>query len=156
MIVNLDCFEVFYYLQGCASGSHLRQGVWRQLVEEIMPQMDDNEKDAIWWWMRRDLWDIFNKPYGDGFYKCGNEDFNHAMAALHRNNYAMISFFHPDKKWKHPRIQKCYRYNDTFYVEGSFTKFIPNEWIISANWVAPSDNEYVERSKIELWKNDKY
>ncbi len=102
---------------------------------------------------------MFNKPYSCGFYNCGREDFNHCMAAFHRNNYAIISWVNPDKKRNEKGCKgktKCYRYNGVWYVENHFKTYIPEDWVKGVEWVEYADNEAVEISKIDLWKNADY
>lgn len=58
MLVNLDKFELLNYINGCAIGSHLRQGIWQRCVDEFYDKLNDKERAFIYEISLRDFWEI--------------------------------------------------------------------------------------------------
>lgn len=116
-------------IEGFARGSHLRQHIWEMVVTKIIQQLTDDEKDFIWFILRRDIWDMF---LGRSHYDvCGDEDFLHCMAALHRGNHRLVKFYGAGDKSKETSIY-CYRFNNAWHPIDHFNQYIPrNGWYLS-------------------------
>ena len=54
MKIDLDKFQILYYLEGCAHGSHLRQGCWHQMID-LYPQFTQKERDFLYTYAKRDI-----------------------------------------------------------------------------------------------------
>ena len=141
MLVELDKHELLYYIEGCARGSHLRQGIWQRIVNEFIPKMTEDERDFIWWILRRDIWEIFFGKYAN----YGAQDFLRAMAALHRNNWAKVMA----SDGKTTECVDCYRYDGHWWVD--FTVRVADEFITKIENVAFSDNKCVEYRELDKW-----
>lgn len=76
MKIDLDKFELLYYLEGCARGSHLRQGVWRRFIDEFYDKLTVEERLFLFHYSVRDLWQIFSEPYCSDSSRYGKDDFN--------------------------------------------------------------------------------
>lgn len=98
MQTELDRFELLYFLEGCVTGSHLRQGVWRRCVNEFYRKLDDGDRNFIFHYAVRDL--------------MGRErDFA-------REDFAkFIARFNPDNQYKVTVQGKEY---DTFLFDGRY------------------------------------
>lgn len=53
--LSLNRKDFLYAVEGFASGSHLRQHVWQEIVYKSIPQMSDDDMDYFWFYMRRTL-----------------------------------------------------------------------------------------------------
>ena len=53
--LHLDWHEVLWYFSGGMSGSHLRWGVYQDMVNCVWKQCSELERRCIWFIMRRDL-----------------------------------------------------------------------------------------------------
>lgn len=53
--LNLDWHEVLWWMQGGMAGSHLRWGVYEDMVNKVWPQCSEQERRNLWLIMRRDL-----------------------------------------------------------------------------------------------------
>ncbi len=75
MITDLSKFELLHFLEGCSIGSHLRQGVWQRCIDEFYDKLDYNERNFIFHYSVRDLWDKMVHSDKDQYPRCGEEDF---------------------------------------------------------------------------------
>ena len=53
--LSLDWREVLWWMQGGMAGSHLRWGVYEDMVNKVWPQCSEQERRNLWLVMRRDL-----------------------------------------------------------------------------------------------------
>lgn len=161
--LTLDRHDFLCAIEGFAHGSHLRQHVWRDIVYRSFPQMSSDDKDYLWFFLRRDVFpSYFYELNGKQCTHVGHEDFIHALAVLHRGNRYTVTFNDGKTKTGTKRAI-CYRFNGSYrplYVLGSkiefqkdFDAFIPNDWVIEAEQHPMSENKYVEQGK-EQWWND--
>lgn len=162
--LTLGHHDFLYAVEGFARGSHLRQHVWKDIVYKSIPQMDNDDMDFLWFYMRRDLYDCFVYDLGDKkHHHVGYEDFMHALAALHRGNRWKLTFRSDADKKDHMAI--CYRFNKQWHplllcngVKGyselqPYAAYIPDEWIKRMWKLDTPVNRYVEQGK-ERWWND--
>lgn len=140
-------------IEGFARGSHLRQHVWEDIVWRNLSQMDAEFMDFLWYYLRRDIWQVYFDKYG---HSCGREDFLHILAALHRGNRYMVKF-KPEGKKKALSVL-AYRFQNEYRpltkLEGQvprFNSFIPAEWIVSVEQLPMVDNENVACIHTDWW-----
>lgn len=57
MRVNLDFFEMYYLLESCFRGSHLRSGTIRRFVDEFYVWFSPEERKNLHDWILRDIYD---------------------------------------------------------------------------------------------------
>ena len=106
--LQLDWREVLWWMQGGMAGSHLRWGVYEDMVNWVWPQATEQERRNIFYIMRRDLgcyWrpDNFNgydpnlngegpwKPEEDIFDKTPWMYFRHVLARFNPDNQFAVT-----------------------------------------------------------------
>lgn len=160
--IALDHHDFLCAIEGFARGSHLRQHVWKEIVWKSIPQMNENDMDFLWYFMRRDIWECyFHNFNGEVRRDVGWDDFLRVMAALHRGNRSIVSFKADDGKLH--RVL-CYKYEGKYcpmyqsfpYQKKmeSFGSYIPNEWVASVKTFELPENPYIERGDDRHWRND--
>lgn len=161
--LSLDRHDFLYAVEGFARGSHLRQHVWKEIVFLSIPQMSDDDKDFLWFYMRRDLWEcFFYKLNGKEHTHIGSEDFVHALAALHRGNRYKVAFRSETDHKLHQVL--CYRFDGEYrplFIGNSekdkelqpFDAFIPKNWVKTIVKQKLPDNRYIQHGE-ECWWHD--
>ena len=163
--LTLDHHDFLSAVEGFARGSHLRQHVWEQIVYRSIPQMTDDEQDFFWFMFRRNLWECYfwrSKVDGNEYKvdtHVGYEDYLHALAALHRGNRYIVEF-RVNNKGRRIRVEG-YRFNGQMHPLfmgqqkelQSYNAYIPDEWILTCEYLPMPENRYVEQGK-EQWWND--
>lgn len=134
MLVNLDKFELLNYINGCAIGSHLRQGIWKRCVDEFYGKLIDKERAFIYEYSLRDFWEIMARAkYPDvnkEHTKFGFEDYKKFLACYNPDNRYHVKYegVTADKR----RIKDeadVYLYEERYWID--FQRFVPNEYITS-------------------------
>lgn len=138
MKIDLDKFELLYYLEGCARGSHLRQGVWRRFIDEFYDKLTVEERLFLFHYSVRDLWNIFNKPYCDGSFHYGKDDFNMFIARFNPYNKYSVTVSNDDLT----KTFECFWFDGNFYT--GFNRLINNEYIKNVEWSGKEDSEIYE------------
>lgn len=168
--LSLDRHDFLFAVEGFARGSHLRQHVWQEIVYKSIPQMSDDDMDYFWFYMRRDIFErYFYELNGKKNTHVGYEDFMHALAALHRGNRYMVTFY-SEIEHKQPQAL-CYRFDSEYhplylYIDGkvvgmtkkssglqSFNAFVPSEWIKAVVKQKTPENRHVELGREEWWND---
>lgn len=128
MKLDLDKFELLYYLEGCARGSHLRQGVWSRCIDEFYDKLNDKERNFVFHYSVRDLWPIFNEAYPNGSYHIGREDFNMFIARFNPYNKYHLVCSNGDA------IEEadCFWYDGRFHI--NYSRIAADEYIKSIEW----------------------
>ncbi len=57
MQVNLDKFELYYLLESCFRGSHLRTSTILRFVDEWYPLLTPEQRECYYRWILRDVYD---------------------------------------------------------------------------------------------------
>lgn len=168
--LSLNRKDFLYAVEGFASGSHLRQHVWQEIVYKSIPQMSDDDMDYFWFYMRRYIFErYFYELNGKKNTHFGYEDFMHALAALHRGNRYKVTFY---SEIEHKQLQAlCYRFEGEYhplylYIGGkvvgktkkssglqSFNASVPDEWIKAVAKHKMPKNEHVELCREEWWSD---
>lgn len=60
--VNLDIFEMYYFLESCFRGSHLRSGSILRFVDEWYNLFSKNERKSLYTWILRDIYEGVFSP----------------------------------------------------------------------------------------------
>ncbi len=157
--LELDHHDFLAAVEGFALGSHLRQGVWEDIVFKSIPQMSELDINFLWWAFRRNLWDsYFHYDKGGVLQKrCGSAGYLHALAALHLGNRSYVRFMGETDKKPHKAL--CYTFQGLLrplYVDGGnklqrFNAFIPGDSVLRQKVVPMPDNGCVEMTKKDLW-----
>lgn len=158
--LELDHHDFLFAVEGFASGSHLRQHVWREIVYNSIPQMTDDDLDYLWYFMRRDLTECYVcERNGTMSVQPGHEEFQHALAALHRGNRYTVTYQMPGQRA--PKRAICYRYNGEYYplfnylgrktTFEPFGNILPKEWIKGIGRRRLPENKYVAANHAAWW-----
>lgn len=90
MLIDLDKFQLLYYLEGCARGSHLRQGCWRDMID-LYPKMEQDMRDFLYTYAKRDIAPIFASPSDGVGRPVGADDFDMFLDCFDHNNHYMVT-----------------------------------------------------------------
>ena len=90
MLIDLDKHQLLYYLEGCARGSHLRQGCWHDMIR-LYPKMDQSMRDYLYKYAKRDIKPYFDRTFSDGFRPVGADDFDQFLACFNPDNRYMVT-----------------------------------------------------------------
>ena len=90
MLIDLDKHQLLYYLEGCARGSHLRQGCWHDMIR-LYPMMDQRMRDYLYKYAKRDIKPYFDRTFSDGFRPVGADDFDQFLACFNPDNRYSLS-----------------------------------------------------------------
>ena len=143
--IELDKHDLLSHIEGFARGSHLRQHIWENVVVEYMPQMIQEEKDYLWYYLRRDIWPHF---FG-GHIKFGAEYFLQAMAALHKNNYYNVYLNRPSLNG----ARRAYMFQNRLYPEYGFRSFYNDDFIQKVEKIECKENVNVPKEDMHWWNN---
>ena len=122
MLINLDRHQILYYLEGCAHGSHLRQGCWHDMIA-LYPKMDQGTRDFLYKYAKRDIAPLFGRSFADGFRHVGAEDFDQFLACFDKDNRYMVTA----TDGEHTETRETYLYNGHYYT-GVWTR-VEDEFI---------------------------
>ena len=129
MKVELNIFEMFYLLESCFRGSHLRSGTIGRFVDEwyglFTPQQRKNLRDWI-------LRDIYNGDFKPRFSCCGDDTI--FMARYNPDNQYRVKTLYDGKEEIH----------ETFLLDGRYytksNRFIAEEYITSVEKIPPVED----------------
>lgn len=154
--LSLDPHDFLAAVKGFAHGSHLSQDVWSKIVYYNIPQMSEDDIDFLWFYFRRDLWDIY---FYNGESGCGAEKYLHALAALHRGNRSYVRFKSETDGKTHWAL--CYTFQGQLcplYFDGStelqsFDDYIHGEWVLKQTVIPIPVNKNVQAGMEEWWED---
>lgn len=140
MKVDIDKYDLLYWLEGCGRGSHLRQGIWQRAVDEFYDKLSPNERLVVYVYAKRDLTEIFvPKKLRDGstYQSVGHEDFFQFLARFNpANQYKVHIKGKADGKDVDEWID-AYHWNDRFYTK--FNRYIAKERIVEVEHLTDFD-----------------
>ena len=103
--LTLDWREVLWWMQGGMAGSHIRWGVYEDMVNRVWPQCDEQTRRNLHYVMRRDLGDYW-RPDGWSGYKLpatGEGEWRPEEEILDRTPWLyfrqVLARFDPDNQW---------------------------------------------------------
>lgn len=130
MLINLDIHELFFFIEGCAHGSHLRQGIWERCIDEFYGKLTQEERDCLYYWSKRDLWEcmcgdkypnVKDREWGN---HVGRDDYRKFIACYDCANRYLVTVTDGKKTETRP----AYLFEGTYWV--SFTSYAPKDMII--------------------------
>ena len=129
MKVNLDIFEMYYLLESCFRGSHLRSGTIGRFVDEwyglFTPQQRKNLRDWI-------LRDIYNSDFKPRFSCCGEDTI--FMARYDPDNqYRVKTLYNGEEE-----IHEAFLLDGRYYTKSN--RFIAEEYITSVEKIPPVED----------------
>ena len=113
MQIDLDKFQILYYLEGCAHGSHLRQGCWHQMIN-LYPKFTQEERDFLYTYAKRDIAPLFGRSFADGSRPCGAENFDQFLACFDKDNRYMVTA----QDGERTETAETYLYNGHYWTSG--------------------------------------
>ena len=114
MLINLDRHQILYYLEGCARGSHLRQGCWHDMIN-LYPKMTQDVRDYIYTYAKRDIAPIFDRSSSYGYRHVGAEDFDQFLACFDRDNRYLVTA----QVGEHIDTAEAYLYGGHYYTSAA-------------------------------------
>lgn len=128
MKVELDIFEMYYLLESCFRGSHLRSGTIRRFVDEWFGLFTPKQRKDLYDWILRDIYDGKFKPM---FSCCGEDEI--FMARYDPDNQYRVKTLYDGKEQVH----------DAFLRDGKYytksDRFISEEYIASVEKIPPAE-----------------
>ena len=137
MKIDLDKFELLYYLEGCARGSHLRQGVWRRFIDEFYDKLTAEERLFLFHYSVRDLWPIFNEPYCGGSHY-GKDDFNMFVSRFNPYNQYSVEVSNDESTDEY----ECFWFDGKFYKNSN--SVIDDKHIKHVKWCGKESSDLYE------------
>ena len=129
MIVNLDFFEMYYLLESCFRGSHLRSGTIARFVDEwyglFAPQQRKNLRD----WILRDVYYGKFEPMSS----CCGEDETFMARYDPDNQYKVKTLYDGEEE-----IHEAFLRDGRYYTKSN--RFIAKEYITSVEKIPPVED----------------
>lgn len=129
MKVKLDIFEMYYLLESCFRGSHLRSGTIGRFVDEwyglFTPQQRKNLRD----WILRDVYFGKFEPRPS----CCGED-EAFMARYDPDNQYRVKTLYDGKE----KVHDAFLRNGSYYTKSD--RFISEEYITSVEKIPPVED----------------
>ena len=119
--LKLNKFELMWLFEGAAGKSHLRWGVYEMFVNKIYPQLNDDEREFLYTYIKRDtawLWEhntkIDETPY---------QYWLQVLARYNPSNQYTVTAKHNDLE----ETKDAYLWNGKYYT--NFTMYFAKEYI---------------------------
>lgn len=80
--IKIDKFNILYWLEGCANGSHLRQDIWERCIDEFYGKMTTDQRLWLYTYVKRNITPRFMSKYSNA----GKEDFLKFLACFNPAN----------------------------------------------------------------------
>ena len=120
MRITLSNHDILYWLEGCARGSHLRQGCWQTMINAFNDVKDEEEQNFFYMYAKRDLSHLYETE-DDGYQPFGADDFRHFLA---RYNPANRWTVHTEYNGKKDSFD-CYKWQGEYHTD-QFTSINPD------------------------------
>lgn len=154
--LKLDRKEFFAVIEGLVH----TQYVWREIVYKSIFNMNAEDLDYLWYYLRRDIHPCYFYDHdGTTEPQPGHDDFAHALAAMHRGNRYTVACQGPKQAKQHKYL--CYKYNGEYRPLLNvgvtckrfqpFDAVIPKEWIKAVGHRSVPENIYVPDDKKAWW-----
>lgn len=108
--LSLDRFELMWLVEGAVGKSHLRWGIYDMMVNDVWPQLNDNEREFLYTYIKRDIsWHFENST------DTTPRDYFYQMLARYNpvNQYRVTL-----KRGREKSVveENAYLWNDKYYV----------------------------------------
>lgn len=134
--MKMDAAQVLYYLEGCAHGSHLRQGCWHEMIR-LYPRMGQGMRDFLFTYAKRDIAPLY-EPTGC-YSRCGREDFGQFLACFDKDNRYVVTAEHDGER----ETAEAYLCNGKYYT--GVNSYFAQEFITKIE--KPADSRVQENDK---------
>lgn len=115
MKVELDRHELWHFIRTEVNGSHLSQGIWRRIINEFYPKMDEDERGFLVEMMKRN----YDEYYGEFVRPEWKEEYDRFLACF--GERYLVNY----KKGKNKGSLNCYYFHSTYWVD--YSRFVPAE-----------------------------
>lgn len=123
--LSLNRKDFLYAVEGFASGSHLRQHVWQEIVYKSIPQMSDDDMDYFWFYMRRDIFErYFYELNGEVVGKTKKSSGLQSFNAFFPNEWIKAVAKHKMPENKHVELGREEWWNDLEIYDNFKTKLL--------------------------------
>ena len=129
MRVNLDFFEMYYLLESCFRGSHLRSGTIGRFVDEWYDLFTPKQRKNLHDWILRDIYDGKFEPRSQ---LCGADRV--FMAKYDTDNQYVVKTLYDGKEG----IYKTFLRDGKYYTKSD--RFIAEEYITSVEKIPPVED----------------
>ena len=129
MRVNLDFFEMYYLLESCFRGSHLRSGTIGRFVDEFYVWFSPEERKNLHDWIVRDIYDGKFEPRSQ---LCGADRV--FMARYNPDNQYRVKTLFDGKE----EIHEVFLRNGRYYTKSD--RFIAEKYITSVEKIPPVED----------------
>ena len=110
--MNLDRFRLMWLAEGAIGKSHLRWDVYEMFVNDIWPQLTDNEREFIYTYIKRDTaWHWERMTPGD---ETPHENWLQMLARFNPSNQYRVTMREGRKKFQ--IADNAYLWNGKYYV----------------------------------------
>lgn len=120
--LSLNKFQLMWLFEGAAGKSHLRWDIYKMFIDDIYPQLDNNEREFLYTYIKRDtswLWE--NKSLGD---ETPYQYWLQVLARYNPANQFTITAEYEDEK----EIRDAYMWDGKYYI--GFNRYFANEFIV--------------------------
>ena len=122
--IEMNAHQILWYLEGCARGSHLRQGCWHDMIK-LYPEMSQSMRDFLYYHAKRDIAPIFEpQECLKNTRPCGAEDFGQFLACFDKDNHYEVT---PSLTGLNFRSLDTYLYRGEYYF--SDTGYVYKDFI---------------------------
>lgn len=138
MNINIDKFELLYWLEGCAHGSHLRQGIWQRCIDEFYDKLSSEQRLWLYTYAKRNITECYLRE--DHY---GRNDFFKFLACYNPANRYNVTVEGNDDDGKHLRINvHAYKYEGDYWL--SYRQCVAKEYIksVKRDKVSPCSADY--------------
>lgn len=121
--IKLDKFQLMWLFEGAAGKSHLRWDIYQMFIDDIYPQLDDNEREFLYIYIKRDTsWMWENRGKAD------ETPYNYWLQVLARynpsNQFIVTAEYNGEKETK-----DAYLWDGKYYV--GYNNYFANEYIVN-------------------------
>lgn len=109
--IKLDKFQLMWLFEGAAGKSHLRWDIYKMFIDNIYPQLDDDEREFLYTYIKRDtawLWE--NKTLGD---ETPYKYWQQVLARFNPANQYMVTA----KDGEKTATKQAYKWDGKLYVK---------------------------------------
>lgn len=108
--LTLDKFHLLWLLEGAVGKSHLRWDIYDMFVNDVFPQLSEDEREFIYSYAKRDLSWYFEGKYAD---ETPHEYFKQMLARYNPANQYKVKL----KNGKENEDVIAYKWNDKYYTQ---------------------------------------
>lgn len=126
MKIELNIFEMYYLLESCFRGSHLRSGTIQRFVDEWYGLFTPQQRKDLRDWVLRDIYNGDFKP----IFSCCGEDETFMARYDPGNQYRVHTLYDGNEE-----IHDAFLKNGCYYTKSD--RFIAEEYITSVEKIPP-------------------